>query len=224
MTSLREFDPYSPQFGEKFSVPNLPISIKDFNGVEVSRTYSDQWGQYNGMNYSIVGSEPAQPDGLCSHNDGYVHERPGPVPGPNGTMITDPLYNPAYSQFCYEIPFMPGQTGYMDTPVVPTSAFADGYNPPDCSYPDATPAIARVTGDTNGGGRDRGLARLATRSPSMLWLRMARPACRYRTTHTRGRKLQRLPSTRNLSRGTMASDPDARVRRPATRLATPHRP
>ncbi|HSS24427.1 MAG TPA: hypothetical protein VLL82_08490 [Mycobacterium sp.] len=64
-------------------------------------------------------------------------------------MITDPLYNPEYSQFCYEIPFMPGQTQYMDTPVVPTSAFAGaGYNNPDCDYPDTTPAISEVDGGT----------------------------------------------------------------------------
>ena len=53
----------------------------------------------------------------------------------------------SYSQFCYEMPFMPGQTGYMDTPVVPTTAFAEGYNHPDCAYPDATPAISEVDGD-----------------------------------------------------------------------------
>src|SRR4029077_19571988 len=59
----------------------------------------------------------------------------------------DPLYNPAYSDFCYEIPFMPGQTQYMDTPVVPTSAYVGaGYNNPDCSYPDQTPAIKEVDG------------------------------------------------------------------------------
>src|SRR5256886_13002611 len=59
----------------------------------------------------------------------------------------DPLFNPQYSQFCYEIPFMPGQTQYMDTPVIPTSAFAGaGYNNPDCDYPDATPAISEVDG------------------------------------------------------------------------------
>ena len=76
-------------------------------------------------------------------DDGDVHERPRqrePTP--------DPLFNPSYSQFCYEIPFMPGQTQYMDTPVVPTSAFAGaGYNNPDCAYPDATPAISEVDGD-----------------------------------------------------------------------------
>jgi hypothetical protein len=32
----------------------------------------------------------------------------------------------------------------LDTPVVPIAAFAEGFNPPDCSYPDATPAILRV--------------------------------------------------------------------------------
>ena len=52
-----------------------------------------------------------------------------PVRSPTATgQTTDPLYQDGYSQFCYELPFMPGQTGYFDTPVVPTSAFAGGYN------------------------------------------------------------------------------------------------
>src|SRR5260370_7852123 len=42
---------------------------------------------------------------------------------------------------------MPGQTAYLDTPVVPTSAFSAGYNHPDCSYPDTTPAISEVDGE-----------------------------------------------------------------------------
>ena len=36
---------------------------------------------------------------------------------------------------------------YLDTPVVPTSAFSAGYNHPDCAYPNATPAISEVDGD-----------------------------------------------------------------------------
>jgi len=70
--------------------------------------------------------------------------------------MTDPLYNPAYSNFCYETPFMPGQTQYMDTPVIPTMAFAEGYNPPNCEYPDTTPAIKSVTGDAIPGSTGRG--------------------------------------------------------------------
>jgi len=42
---------------------------------------------------------------------------------------------------------MPGQTSYLDTPVIPTAAFAAEYNHPDCAYPDATPAISEVDGD-----------------------------------------------------------------------------
>ncbi|HWI68092.1 MAG TPA: hypothetical protein VNS88_06905, partial [Nitrospiraceae bacterium] len=136
-----EFDPFSPQFGEKFSPPNLPISIKDFAGNEVARTYTDQWGTFNGLNYSTWEVNPPNPTGYAPQMMVTCMNDPGTGPTP------DPLFNPEYSQFCYEIPFMPGQTQYMDTPVVPTSAFAGaGYNNPDCAYPDATPAISEVDG------------------------------------------------------------------------------
>ena len=135
-----EFDPFSPQFGEKFAVPNLPVSIKDFAGNEILRTYSDQWGQYNGLNYSTWEVNPPNPTGYAPTMMVACMNDPGTGPTP------DPFYNPGYSQFCYEIPYMPGQTQYMDTPVVPTSAFAEGYNPADCAYPDLTPAVKTVVG------------------------------------------------------------------------------
>ena len=137
-----EFDPFSPQFGEKFSPPNMPISLKDWTGTEISRVYADQWGTYNGLTYSTWEVNPPNPTGYAPTMMVTCMNDPG-----TGTT-PDPLYNPQYSQFCYEIPFMPGQTQYMDTPVVPTSAFAGaGYNNPDCAYPDATPAIKEVDGD-----------------------------------------------------------------------------
>ena len=147
-----EFDPASPTFGEKFAIPNVPVSIKDFNGIEVSRVYSDQYGNFNGLVYSTWEVDPPNITGYSPNVMITCMNDPGPIAGPNGTMITDPSYNPAYSIFCYENPFMPADTQYLDTPVVPVSAFADGFNPPDCAYPDATPAIASVTGDTSGGG------------------------------------------------------------------------
>ncbi|WP_341316742.1 choice-of-anchor Q domain-containing protein [Paraburkholderia sp. IMGN_8] len=148
-----EFDPYSPQFGEKFAVPNVPISMKDFSGNEVARTYSDQWGIFNGLNYSTWQVNPPNPTGYApTMMVACMNDPDMPDPAHPGQTIRDPLFNPAYSQFCYEIPFMPGQTQYMDTPVVPVSAFAEGYDQPDCAYPDATPAIASVTGDSSGGG------------------------------------------------------------------------
>ena len=143
-----EFDPFSPQFGEKFSPANLPVSIKDWSGTETQRVYADQWGSYNGITYSTWEVNPPNPTGYAPTMMVTCMNDPGPIPGPGNTMITDPLFNPQYSQFCYEIPFMPGQTQYMDTPVVPTSAFAGaGYNNPDCSYPALTPAIKEVDGD-----------------------------------------------------------------------------
>jgi hypothetical protein len=145
-----EFDPFSPQFGEKFSPPDLPVSIKDWSGTEIARTYADHWGTYNGLTYSTWEVNPPNPTGYAPTMMVTCMNDPGPIPDPNnpGQMITDPLFNPQYSQFCYEIPFMPGQTQYMDTPVVPTSAFAGaGYNNPDCAYPALTPAIKEVDGD-----------------------------------------------------------------------------
>ncbi len=136
-----EFDPFSPQFGEKFSPANLPVSIRDWTGTEITRLYADHWGTYNGLTYSTWEVNPPNPTGYAPTMMVTCMNDPGTGATP------DPLYNPSYSDFCYEIPFMPGQTQYMDTPVVPTSAFAGAqYNNPDCAYPDLTPAIKEVDG------------------------------------------------------------------------------
>jgi hypothetical protein len=136
-----EFDPFSPAFGEKFAPANLPVGIRDFAGNEVSRVYSDNHGIYDGLTFSTFSVNPPDPSGyipqmmvMCMNDRG------------NG-VASDRFYQSAYSQFCYEWSFMPGQTSYMDTPVIPTSAFAPSYNHPDCAYPDATPAVSEVDGD-----------------------------------------------------------------------------
>jgi hypothetical protein len=151
-----EFDPFSPQFGEKFAPAYLPVSIKDWTGNEISRVYSDSFGAYNGLSYSTWEVNPPNPTGygptmmvVCMNDAGAGTNAPWwDTSAGQGTSATpDPYFQPAYSQFCYELPFMPGSTGYFDTPVVPNSAFAEGYNHPDCAYPDATPAISTVNGD-----------------------------------------------------------------------------
>jgi hypothetical protein len=162
-----EFDQASPTFGEKFAPPNLPVSIKDFNGVEISRTYSDQWGLFNGLAYSTCEVNPPNPTGYAPNMFITEMNSAGPIVAPvcttaaSGTtpaaplgcvaaqtnppiMIPDPYFNPGLSTFDYEFPFMPGDTVYLDTPVVPVMAFAEGYNPPDCAYPDSTPGIKSV--------------------------------------------------------------------------------
>ncbi|HET7740089.1 MAG TPA: hypothetical protein VFL67_05520, partial [Mycobacterium sp.] len=148
-----EFDPANPAFGEKFAVVNVPIGIKDYNGIEVARTYADQWGTFNGLMYSTWQVNPPNITGYGPNVMIFCMNDPGPIKDTNpssptfGQMITDPYYNPNYSDFCYEWSLMPGDTAYLDTPVVPTAAFADGYNPPDCAYPDETPAVKEVDGD-----------------------------------------------------------------------------
>ncbi|HEY3655539.1 MAG TPA: hypothetical protein VGL34_11260 [Steroidobacteraceae bacterium] len=153
-----EFDPFSPQFGEKFGPPNLPIRMRDFTGDEVTRVYGDQWGVYNGLYFSSWEVNPPNPTGYAPQMSIACMNDPGPIldtdptSPTHGQMITDPAYNPAYSNFCYEMPFMPGFTAYMDTPVTPTQAFADHYNLPDAEYPAGTPVIKRADFTGNGFG------------------------------------------------------------------------
>jgi hypothetical protein len=149
-----EFDPFSPQFGEKFAPPNMPISTKDYLGNELSRVWSDHWGIYDGLTFSSWNVNPPNITGYSPAMMTQCMNDPGPILDTNpssptyGKMITDPLYNPAYSDFCYIDPYMPGLTAYLDTPVVPTEGFVGaGYNNVDCSYPDATPAVSEVDGD-----------------------------------------------------------------------------
>ena len=146
-----EFNALAPDFGEKASVPFVPVSVKDFTGLEIGRTYSDQWGAYNMLTPSSWLVNPPTPSGYGPDMLITCINDPGPIPDPKtGKLITDPAYNPAYSNFCYTNPYMPGQATYLDTPVLPVAAFAAGYNPPDCAYPstadttDPFPAIARV--------------------------------------------------------------------------------
>src|SRR5882762_4799000 len=141
-----EFNPAAPDYGEKYTLQFAPISFRDLNGVEVGRTYTDQWGRFNGLMYSTWQVNVPNPTGYSPNMMHICENDPGPIPDPNnpGQMIIDPQYNPLYSNMCSANAFMPGLTDYMDVPVFPLAAFAPGYNPPDCAYPDTTPAVKRV--------------------------------------------------------------------------------
>ncbi|MBI1425266.1 MAG: hypothetical protein GC149_17605 [Gammaproteobacteria bacterium] len=157
-----EFDPFSPSFGEKAALPNAPIAIRDYNGTEIGRVYNDKYGNFNGLTVSTFDANVPNPSGYAPNMLTWCMNDPGPIPDPAGAtdpisgqpkMIIDPMYNPMFSNFCYAWPTMPGQTSYLDTPVLPVAAFANasGYAPVDCQYPEATPAIARVdVNDSNG--------------------------------------------------------------------------
>jgi large repetitive protein len=144
--TANEFDPLSPQFGEKYAPPWLPVSIRDWTGREINRVYSDQYGVYNALVPSTYTTNLPAPSGMSPNMMTTCMNDPRL---PDGT--SDPNFNPQYSTFCYTFQYMPGATTYLDTPVLPVAAFAgpDQY-PLDCEFADGTPKIHQVNGPLGG--------------------------------------------------------------------------
>jgi hypothetical protein len=142
-----EFDPNNPNFGEKFALPFVPVSFRDYTGREITRVYSDQYGNYNALVPSTYTTSIPMPSGMSPNMMLACMNDPGPIPGPGGTLIQDPHFKTQYTQFCYTFQYMPGATTYLDTPVEPIAAFA-GQNqfPLDCEFKDGTPVIKSVKG------------------------------------------------------------------------------
>ena len=113
-----EFNPASPQYGNNLGVSFLPISIKDYAGVDDSGVYTDQWGEYNALAPSTYTIFPPTPTGVSPHVVQVSMNDPGPIPDPAhpGQFIIDPHYNPAYEVVCVELDVWPGTTLYADTP------------------------------------------------------------------------------------------------------------
>ncbi len=157
--TANEFDPTSPAFGEKYAPPFLPISVRDWTGNVVCRTYADKWGTYNILVPSTYTANLPQPSGMSPNMLTVVLNDPGPIldrraGSPTfGQMVEDPFFNRKYSQFSYTFQYMPGTTTYLDTPVLPIAAFA-GPNqfPVDVEFPTGTPVIYSVTSNAPGGG------------------------------------------------------------------------
>jgi len=146
-----EFDANSPTFGEKYSPPYLPVSIKDWKGKEISRTSSDRWGKFNALVPSTYTVNVASSSGMSPNMLTTCMNDPGPIKNAAGDLVIDPNYNPQYSQFCYTFNYMPGSTTYLDTPVLPVAAFT-GPNQQalDCQVPSGSPVIWSATGTNVG--------------------------------------------------------------------------
>ena len=143
-----EFDPTSPQFGEKFAPPWLPVSIQDWTGREIARTYSDAFGRYNALVPSTFTTNLPAPSGMSPNLLTTCMNHPSL---PDGSP--DAFFNPQYSTFCYTFQYMPGATTYLDTPVVPVAAFAGpDQSPLDCEFTAGTPRIKQASVGGNGAG------------------------------------------------------------------------
>ncbi|MBS2029524.1 MAG: hypothetical protein JST54_16600 [Deltaproteobacteria bacterium] len=149
-----EFNPASPNASGNFGVPNIPVAIKDYAGVEIGRYYTDQWGHFDGLvpaNYDIV---PPIPLGLTLAMYSVLPNDPGPIldTRPNsptrGQYITDPQFNPAYTPEAAIVEnweFYSGKTTFIDTIVLPSGAFAENPIPLNCDFLDGTPEIQQVS-------------------------------------------------------------------------------
>jgi hypothetical protein len=85
-----EFDPNAPTFGEKYSPPYLPISIRDWTGREISRVYSDRWGNYSALVPSTYWVSAPDPSGVSPNMMTACMNSPGPIPNPDyipGTLV-----------------------------------------------------------------------------------------------------------------------------------------
>jgi len=150
-----EFDPSAPTFGEKFAPPWLPVAFYDWNGAEINRVYADQFGRFNAVVASTFTANVGMPSGMSPNMLQSCMNDAGAVPDGQGGFEIDPNYDPSYSQFCYTFQYMPGNTTYLDTPVVSVAAFANVFEfPLDCEQPTLTPVISTVNraGVSGGGG------------------------------------------------------------------------
>lgn len=145
--TANEFDPNSPQFGEKFAPPFLPVGIYDWTGRLIGHTYSDEFGHFNALVPSTATANLPQPSGMSPNMLTTCMNDSNPAADPMGR------HSAQYSTFCYTFNYMPGTTTYLDTPVVPVAAFAGPDQAQlDAEFPDGIPRIFSATVDTNGVG------------------------------------------------------------------------
>jgi hypothetical protein len=174
-------DPNNPVIGEKAGTVWLPISVQDFNGHELTRVYTDQFGTYNFIAPSTYSVNAPIPTGVSPNMLRLCLNHPGPIPDPANPkrFITDPYFDNRFSLTCYTFDFWPGKTTYLDTPVIPVAAFSAIFNATlDCEQPDGRPVIMDVTGPGAVGPIVNAGQTLTILSPGNV--RVANPGCNSR--------------------------------------------
>ncbi len=139
-----EFRPGNPRLGDKPGASFMPISIQDFNGHELVRTYTDEWGIFETLVPSTFTTNIPNPTGVSPHmvkvvlnHPGFDHTKP------------DVWYKANYPTVVWKIDVWPGKITYSDTPIVPIRPNI-GAADLDCNPQDGTPAISQVNGPAGG--------------------------------------------------------------------------
>jgi hypothetical protein len=142
----------SPNASGNYTPSWLPVSIKDYTGTEVARFYTDQWGHFDGLIPSTYTIFTPNPLGMSAGIYRVLPNDPGPILDTNplsathGQYITDPWFNPGYSQGEPGIrenwDFYAGTTTFIDTIVLPIAGFSQNAVHLNCDFVDATPEVA----------------------------------------------------------------------------------
>lgn len=139
-----EFRPGNPRLGDKPGPSFMPISIQDFNGHELVRTYTDEWGIFETLVPSTYTTNIPNPTGVSPHMVKIVLNHPGFDP-----TRPDVWYKANYPTSVWKIDVWPGKITYSDTPIIPIRPNIGAANL-DCDPLSGTPAISQVNGPAGG--------------------------------------------------------------------------
>jgi hypothetical protein len=142
-----EFNQASPIYGEKLAASWIPISFRDWQGKELVRVYADEFGGYNALLPSTYTVNVPSPTGVSPSMITLVLNDPFMADG----VTPDPYHDPDYAVTPWTFNYMPGATSYLDTPIVPVTAFAANDVRLDTGPANGTPMIHAVTTDTQAG-------------------------------------------------------------------------
>ena len=147
-----EFRAGNPRLGDKIGPSFMPISVQDFAGNELVRTYTDEWGQYNTLLPSTFWTNTPNPTGVSPHmvtvvlNPQFLAD---PVTRRINPARKDPFFKPGYPTAMFNFDFWPGKITYIDTPIVPIRPTVDT-TPINCNFTNGTPVISEVNGPAGG--------------------------------------------------------------------------
>ena len=103
-----EFDPVSPNFGEKYAPPWTPVSIRDWTGKEIQRVYTDEFGKYNAIVPSTFSANLLIPSGMSPNMLIACMNDPGPISDGGGGLITDPRHRKPVQPVLLHLPIHAG--------------------------------------------------------------------------------------------------------------------
>jgi hypothetical protein len=136
-----EFNQASPIFGEKLAAPWLPVSFTDWNGNELARVYTDEFGGFNALLPSTYTVNVPSPTGVSPNMITLTLNDPFLADG----VTKDPFYDPDYAVTPWTFHYFPGATSYLDTPIVPLVAFSTNDSRIDTGPANNSPVIHSVT-------------------------------------------------------------------------------